>query len=476
MPINQWLHTSHLFEFQGFPTTFEVQKALQKIRTRFGEGFTTQMPNKYDSEFIYKEVSNAWQKEKTLHNLNLRTLKRAPFILLREDIGPAPGALGDHQPLLSNYLEWLTQTSNYRSIKSLLSEFLYRYNPEASWFDSLNKSLTVLLQNATTHRLTKIKDLTFQSHFLDKDGPRKLTDRILKQHVNIESALGKAGLQGRLAVRGFVKHVFNTLSQDIRSKITDQNLRLAELKIFTDWVVTGKGCFRFPENRTQLINNLLEPFSQGDDPENAKQAIFTFLIKNAGDPRIDKRHWHDVSGVAQQVMKRWLVKSTLEDFFRLLKHVAGNDPDAERMWRDRQQFWTAYLRRNAIGDAWVVLGQKARQLAEYSFKEFKGSYGHLQGGNVNPLHSALLMRIDNLIIAEWSHNGKCHIWSENVPNKPLFYKKEYLRDELRNELSDSDINSPPFIHVKSNQLLWQGRVRNYIRKVTGIDVPLSELN
>jgi len=476
MPIKQWLHTSHLFEFQGLPTTFEVQKALQKIRTHFGEGIATQTLSLHDLAFIYKEVSTAWQKRKTLHNLNLRTLKRVPFILLREDLGSGPGALGDHQPLLSNYLEWLTQTSNCRSIASLLSEFLYHYNPEAPWFDSLNISLATLLQNARTHRLTKIKFLTLQSHFLDIDGPRKLANRIFNQHVNIESALGKAGLQGRLAVRGFVEHVFNTLSQDIRSKILDRSLTLTELRTFLDWAVTGESSFRFPEKRTLLINNLLEPFSRGDDPKSAKQTIFTFLIKYAGDPRLNQGHWHNVSDSALQVMKRWLVKSTLEDFFRLLKHVAGNDPAAAKMWKDRQQFWTAYLKRNAIGDAWVVLGPRASQLAGYSFKEIKGSYGHLHSGNINPLHSVLLMRIDNLVIAEWSHNGKCHIWMENVPNKPLFYKKEYLRDELRNELSDSDINSPPFIHVKSNQLLWQGRVRDYIRKVTGIDVPLSELN
>ena len=288
---------------------------------------------------------------------------------------------------------------------------------------------------------------------------------------SIENFLQDTGLSGRLSTRGIAEHVFTSISQDKRAKLLSKTAILEVLDKFTDWFVLEQGEFRFPERKAEFINNLLEPFSKSDSFEGAKKKIFPFLMDNFGDPRINKGHWEGGSAIALQVMQRWLVKSTLEDFFRLLKHVSGNDPEAERMWKDRQMFWIAYIKKNAISEAWVVLGRKARHVAESSFSDFDGQYGNLQSGNVAPLHSALLMRIDSLVIVEWSHNGKCHMWMETDNNKPSFYKSRYTRNELRNEIPNSSKESPPFIHVKSNHPLWQIRIRNYIRKITGIDVP-----
>jgi hypothetical protein len=474
MAIAQYLSNSSNFVFKGFPAQTEVEKSLVKIRARFGEGIGAQELGKYDLEEVYLEVKEKWERGKDLSGLSLRTLKRVPFVLFRNNLGSS--TLGNDQSLLLDYLIWLKKTSNSRAVVSLLSEFLYKYDPKASWFEMTRTSLNEILSSANSIRLSKLRNLVYKYHLLEVGGPNKLMDLALLNTSTIEVFLYGAGLSGRLSNRGIAEHVFISISQDIRGNLLSKLPILAALDKLTVWFVPGKGEFRFPERKAEFVNNLLEPFSNSDSPESAKENIFTFLMDNFGDPRINKGHWEGVSAIALQVMKRWLVKSTLEDFFRLLKHVAGNDPQTERMWKDRQKFWTAYIKRNVISEAWVVLGNKARQVAKSSFSDFNGQYGNLTSANVAPLHSALLMKIDTLVIAEWSHNGKCHIWMDTDNNKPTFYENRYSRDELRNENSNSPIESPPFTHVNSNHPLWQRRIRDYIRKITGIDVPDREFS
>lgn len=468
MATTQYLNNLSSIVFKGFPVQTEVGKSLTKIRARFGAGIGAQELGKYDLEEVYREVNEKWERDKHLPGLSLRTLKRVPFVLFRENLGLS--TLGNNRQLLVDYLKWLKNTSNARAIVSLLSEFLYKYDPKAPWFEITRASLNDLLVSVNSIRLNKIKNLVDRYRLIELDGPNKLRDLVLQSTGSIEDFLHNAGLSGRLSNRGIAEHVFTSISQDNRAKLLSKTAILEVLDKFTDWFVLGQGEFRFPERNAEFINNLLEPFFKNDSFENAKEMIFSFLMNNFGDPRINKAHWEGASAKALQVMQRWLVKSTLEDFFRLLKHVSGSDQEAERMWKDRQRFWTAYIKKNAISEAWVVLGNKARQVAKSSFSEFDGQYGDLKSGNVAPLHSALLMRIDSLVIAEWSHNGKCHMWMENDNNKPNFYKSRYTRNELRNEILGGSKESPPFTHVKSNHLLWQTRIRNYIRKRTGIDV------
>jgi len=473
MATIQYLNNLPNISFKGLATQTEVEKSLIKIRARLGEGIGCQDLGKNDLIEVYLAVKKKWEQDKKLAGLDLRTMKRLPFVLFRKNLGG--GTLANTSSLLNSYLIWVRSTLNTRAIVSLLSEFLFNYNPKASWFEPTRILLIESLKSGETIRLQRLYRLTEKHKLLELDAPEKLADQAL-QAESVVFFFRSIGLGGRLSKRGLVEYVFFAVGHEISTNIKRETVTLSALNKYTSWFVPTSKEFRFPKQKVMFINHLLEPFSQGDHPERVKDTLLPFLLENFGDPRINKEHWDGTSPITQQVMNRWLIKSTLEDFFRLLEHVAGGNPDADRMWKEREKFWMAYVKRNVINEAWVILGYRARQVAMSSFSDFNGQYGDLKSGNVTPLHSVLLMRIDSLIIAEWSHNGKCHMWMEGDSNKPILYKNEYIRDELRYEVANSSKELPPFTHVKSTSPLWQRRVRNYIRRITGIDISQNEFS
>ena len=61
------------------------------------------------------------------------------------------------------------------------------------------------------------------------------------------------------------------------------------------------------------------------------------------DPRLTQSGWTSVSPAAKDVMLRWMVSASLEDFFALIARRAQEDH-----WRYRKAFWSAYLKRDYI--------------------------------------------------------------------------------------------------------------------------------
>ena len=72
-----------------------------------------------------------------------------------------------------------------------------------------------------------------------------------------------------------------------------------------------------------------------------------------------------------------------------------------------------------------------------------------------------MLQINNLIIADWSHDGACRIWEESAQKHPELYKNEYTRDELVDNVSLDPIN-----HISSIYGTWQKRVATQIQNYT----------
>jgi hypothetical protein len=162
---------------------------------------------------------------------------------------------------------------------------------------------------------------------------------------------------------------------------------------------------------------------------------------------------------------RWLVKASLDDFFTVLDETAD---DAH--WKFRKAFWSAYLRRNAISDAWIVLGPAAARIVRKEFDSLAGAAKLRMGDGTQSSHSVLLMQIGALTIAEWSHNGKCWIWSDGEPRVPKLYEAEYKRSQLR----DSSKPKRGIVHMGSEDGRWQDTIAHIIADETGIRVTRGE--
>jgi hypothetical protein len=129
----------------------------------------------------------------------------------------------------------------------------------------------------------------------------------------------------------------------------------------------------------------------------------------------------------------------------------------------------ACLRKGWISDSWLVVGDNVRRSITAN-RELKESYGNLRDPP-SENHSVLLMRIGNVLFAEWSHNGKLRAWSITSPSVPrLPLTGSYDADALRTpclEFPPPD-NRPDLRVIDSGGLthtaVWQGRVAALLRR------------
>ena len=228
-------------------------------------------------------------------------------------------------------------------------------------------------------------------------------------------------------------------------------------RVLMDWAKPQDSALRgirYPKLQTKFAESLLLPFQYHPPEEVLREEMKSFLIQRIGDPRLNPGAWQAVNGKAKEVLLQWLVGETLEVFFKIL------DQTADEIWKYRKAFWSAYYRKGFISEAWVVLGRDARALGQDMKRRLPTlDFGLLEGGGDN--QSALILRLDKLVIVEGSHNRKCRFWMNNPPS---LYRKDYRFDELREQCQHEQA------HHGSEYDSWQCKIRDYIHEETGMPV------
>ena len=133
-----------------------------------------------------------------------------------------------------------------------------------------------------------------------------------------------------------------------------------------------------------------------------------------------------IKEVHKKIFRRWLAGAQIEFFVNIISDVAYMD-----QWQYRRKFWLSYYDENRIDDAYVILGKDA--IDYINTKNHDNIINFLKfatGSRVRRDQSVLLLKINDLIIADWSHDGACRIWEESSKNHPEMFKDEYTRDEL----------------------------------------------
>lgn len=152
--------------------------------------------------------------------------------------------------------------------------------------------------------------------------------------------------------------------------------------------------------------------------------------------------------------RREKAKATIEVFFQLLNKIAKDDEMHDRHWQARREFWRTYIAEGRVEDAWMVLGKKylddidslpsaARELGYGTF---------INHNRIRLSHCAIIMKIRNFIIVEWSHSGALRIWCAKSFSAPALHRKHYYPYELQH-------NEDKYLcHYKG----WQRHVRAFI--------------
>lgn len=310
-------------------------------------------------------------------------------------------------------------------------------------------------------------------HIFQADrAPLELARTVLASEKSPEAILGDAGLDtdGR-RLGGLGQAAFEAACKIVEQSSKAKAQRLQDRLI--SWACpTGRGRdFGYAKAWPTFASALFKPWEAAPPPSQHQSRISELAIDYAGDPRTMPPRWRQVESEhpdAISILKRWLVRASVLQFFEIVDSVA-----LERMWRFRKAFWASYVEAEFVDDAWIVFGSagasRARAVAERSGEPALRQFGKLDaGGGRAPNHACLLMRIGDLTIAEWSHNGRCYIWKRDTPKAPRLGRTSYGPDELAHPLRLVERGERIGIaHMQAETFSWQRKVALHIADETG---------
>ncbi|MBF0213587.1 MAG: hypothetical protein HQM00_08485 [Magnetococcales bacterium] len=291
--------------------------------------------------------------------------------------------------------------------------------------------------------------------------PGRFAEYMMQSMLSPREVMDETGLGGSLYGSRFAAHAYLLTARTISGMLVQTPTTLLPLlKRFASWGMIGD---RFAFESTtrasaKMAESLLLPWVDRTAPDDVRIFIESHLLSVLHDLRIDPSRWLDVDEKARRVMRRWLTKASLEQFLDVVDRTAQS-----HMWPARRKFWSAYYEREFMLEAWVAFAKDgasvAKRLAADKDDPSFGNFGILDPRGTSRNHAVLIMQIGDLLVADWSHNGKCHIWKPNNPHAPKLYRS-YDRTDL---IIGSDFE-------KSHQGAWQIDVHNFIEYHTNINM------
>jgi hypothetical protein len=202
-----------------------------------------------------------------------------------------------------------------------------------------------------------------------------------------------------------------------------------------EWGMTAEGRLSFAKALPATVNALLLPWCDADPPDMHRTHLIDVLMSlGGGDPRTKPGQWRDVQQTASEaysVLIRWLTRASVFQFFDIVDQSLAKDLQGRTMWAYRRRFWTSYLLGEedapTIEEAWVAFGEEGAWLARKAARESQeagfAAFGTQEDRSAT--HAALIMRIGDWTIVDWSHNAKCNFWRRGASEAPQLYRPRY---------------------------------------------------
>ena len=393
---------------------------------------------------------HAHANEASWEKISFRDWKKAAWVLFSHET-----PLASHAVLFERLFGEYRNRNKRSAYQGLILAYLRDFDPQSQEIRRTGREI-----DQVVHRFTwpwKARAEKYQ--LFSETAPQALAAACLASDAPDE-VLQDAGMGGARSTGGFAASAYSQALRLLRDMLSRSEPNFSLLDRVISWSVSKDG-LKYPGHRAQLAEALLLPWSNKPLPDVERDKISSFLLGHFHDPRLPRsaKNWIGVDDNAIAVLRKWLTGAALEQFFTVVDQVAN-----ETMWKYRRAFWLAYHKQGVIKDAWVLFGPEAQRYATRVFGKTE-TYGLLEKGGILPSHSVLLMRIDRLVIADWSHSGKCNIWRDGNERAPKLYLGRYSRDQL---VLNSDNNGQ--VHYSSDRGTWQREVAKYIRMHTNISV------
>ncbi len=306
-----------------------------------------------------------------------------------------------------------------------------------------------------------------QKEFFLFDGheaPSVIADMVMGGKESVSDILERCGIARAVQSGGMASSAFAEALRRYRGNagLEDPAITLTRLKRIVEWAgVQGwagnEGAKFSSKLKVLFIESLLLPWANSTPVDKIMQSTQAFLLDCFKDPRLYKSVWEDVNKIATAIIRRWLVGRSLEQFLDVVGRLA-----VAHQWSERRKFWMSYYKKSVISEAWVVFAGNGKSLAERIAVEQNDpswkNCGYIPGSDYN--HAILIMKIGDLTIADFSHNGQCRIYKKGNESAPLLYLDEYLRADMMND-DKADFHKR---HLGN----WQADVASYIHRLIGV--------
>ena len=258
----------------------------------------------------------------------------------------------------------------------------------------------------------------------------------------------------------YYEESFLTFLNLLNSKLTIESISIKHYEILFELL---KEDIPHNERRThhtkyklKIITSLFEPWEDRIIDPTIQSKIIKFTIREFGDPRLSigvDPIWNDAKILlAKSILKKWLVGDDLKHFVEYIKNSEGVK---SYQWEKREAFWMDLYKKNMISESWLICNRRADQTIINDLKIKNGVFK--KGSQVNKGHSAILFKINDITIIDWSHDGAMRMWNANNINAPELYKPEYhSQEDLRVECDIEPI---------SHQSRWEDKARNSMKKL-----------
>ncbi|RCW87568.1 EH signature protein [Phyllobacterium bourgognense] len=372
-------------------------------------------------------------------------------------------ALADTKDVMNGVLSQLVSADSARPFRTLASSFMTSYSNEMPGRLDAAATLAKLSNKwggpwGELHKKFRLFDLDV--------GPRLLADAVIEQDKPAPDILKEAGLGAMNAQSGYAKAVTAALLDRLAtSRAHDHLTRLDRIKRYA---MTEGGRPIYNDLLPNLIEALLRPFSQEKIEKAIRDAFLKVVLMLLGDPRLKPGNWAFVPAPLRELVQRWLTEQSLRQFLDIVDRIADDS-----MWSYRRAFWEGVYNKGLIDEAWVAFGPDGTRLARSVFGS-NAEFARLEaeGRQVEAGHAVLLLRIGDGVVADWSHNGKCNIWSDaSERSAPKLFRRSYGSDEIRIHKGAGNFETSTKLsqmHMASQTYSWQSKVAERLYAMTGV--------
>ena len=463
------------FEFKA-PSPSQTREARERIDSLFGDVELDRPAQKQLSEII-RMIRTMEAENRTIELWPDEVKRWAPWaIFLDKNSQPLAGS----SSLLKRYLVFLKQRPpaiQYQRLGNLAWAYLSTYPTELTTLAGWGSGITQQLNKSEHGRLAKLQAYSDELRMFQPDGPAQvarlwLDERTPSHKAAREFAATKLISKKPLGSSPFASEMTRALFEQMAAMAPPEpDEREERLRL----VLSKEDKIRFPELRGIIAQGLLLPYRDAWPETATRERLLNLLTEpdNLGHPEYRQQDspWEEIPD-ARDIAQRWLAARAIYLFLDAVSNTTTN----KKHWSERRPFWEAYLRLNAVHRARAVLGPEAAAWVKAQhptshrphFSRFPGS----RDTNIAK-KSALLLQIEDLVIAEWSHAGSCRIWNHpegapalrpgNYHRKTLSSTTEFVEPTTGKLIRTADFSTR---HIGD----WQDRVSRHIREQSGISI------